>query len=73
MQPIQPERPFADNIPAEKSVEEDLLFIIPLTLDHTTLRIQYFSDRVAVPLSPRPALTGRLLDAMASLTRRRRS
>jgi hypothetical protein len=57
-QPIQPQEAFSHPVPAGNTREEDIVFAIPssLSLDHGTLRIQYFNETKEIPLSlpPRP-------------------
>ena len=52
-QPIHPQQPFSHPVPAGNTFEEDIVFAIPssLSLDHGTLRIQYFNEAKDIPLS----------------------
>jgi hypothetical protein len=56
--PIHPQHAFSHPVAAGNSREEDLTFTIPpsLSLDHSTLRIQYFNEMKEIPLNlpPRP-------------------
>jgi hypothetical protein len=58
-QPIHPQQAFSHPVPAGNTREEDIVFAIPATvsLDHGTLRIQYFSEAKEIPLtlSSRPS------------------
>ena len=52
LEPINPQHAFSHPIPAGKSRDEDIVFIIPssLSLDHTVLRIHYYPDDEEIPL-----------------------
>jgi hypothetical protein len=56
--PIHPQHDFSHPVAAGDSREEDITFTIPpsLSLDHSTLRIQYFNEMKEIPLNlpPRP-------------------
>jgi hypothetical protein len=55
-QPIYPQQAFSHPVPAGNAREEDIVFAIPsnLSLDHGTLRIQYFNEAKEIPLSLSP-------------------
>jgi hypothetical protein len=57
-QPIHPQQAFSHPVPAGNTRDEDIVFAIPssLSLDHGTLRIEYFNEAKEIPLSltPRP-------------------
>jgi hypothetical protein len=52
--PINPQHAFSHPVPAGKSRDEDIVFIIPsgLSLDHMVLRIHYYPDEKDIPLHP---------------------
>ena len=55
-QPIYPRQEFSHPIPSGNTREEDIVFAIPssLSLDHGTLRIQYFNESKEIPLTVSP-------------------
>jgi hypothetical protein len=59
--PIHPQHAFSHPVAAGTSREEDIAFTIPsgLSLDHGTLRIQYFNEMKEIPLNLPPPSGGR--------------
>lgn len=51
--PIHPQHAFSHPVAAGSSREDDIAFAIPssLSLDHSTLRIQYFNEMKEIPLN----------------------
>jgi hypothetical protein len=52
LEPINPQHAFSHPVPAGKSRDEDIVFIIPssLSLDRMVLRIHYYNDEQEIPL-----------------------
>jgi hypothetical protein len=52
LEPINPQHGFSHPVPAGKSRDEDIVFMIPssLSLDRMVLRIHYYNDESEIPL-----------------------
>ena len=52
LEPIAPEHPFSHPVPASNTLDEDIAFIVPTTLnlDRAVLRIHFYNEQKDIPL-----------------------